>query len=104
LRALAIDLVDEICQLDHRIAKAAGDIEAAVEASQTTLTQLHGIGVIGAAKFLSRVGDITRFRSQAAFATYTGTAPIEVPSGDAVRHRLSRAGDPSSTPACMSWR
>ena len=28
-----------------------------------------------------------------AFASYTGTAPIEVSSGDAVRHRLSRAGN-----------
>ena len=41
----------------------------------------------------ARVGDITRFRSAAAFASYTGTAPIEVSSGDVVRHRLSRAGD-----------
>jgi transposase len=27
------------------------------------------------------------------FATYTGTAPIESSSGDAVRHRLYRAGN-----------
>ncbi|MCK8675438.1 transposase [Rhodococcus sp. HM1] len=40
-----------------------------------------------------RVGSIGRFRSAAAFASYTGTAPIEVSSGDVVRHRLSRAGD-----------
>lgn len=93
LRALAVDLTDEIRQLDRRIAKAARDIESAVTASQTTLTQLHGIGTLTAAKILSRVGNITRFRSTAAFATYTGTAPIEVSSGDVVRHRLSRAGD-----------
>jgi len=36
---------------------------------------------------------VHRFRSAAAFASYTGTAPIEVSSGDVVRHRLSRAGD-----------
>jgi transposase len=93
LRALAVDLTDEVRQLDRRIAKAAHDIETAVTATQTTLTQLHGIGTVTAAKILSRVGDITRFRSAAAFATYTGTAPIEVSSGDVVRHRLSRAGD-----------
>ncbi len=46
-----------------------------------------------AGKILGRVGTITRFRSAAAFASYTGTAPIEVSSGDVVRHRLSRAGD-----------
>ncbi len=93
LRALAVDLTDEVRQLDRRIAKAAHDINSAVTASQTTLTQLHGIGTVTAAKILSRVGDISRFRSAAAFATYSGTAPIEVSSGDVVRHRLSRAGD-----------
>jgi transposase len=46
-----------------------------------------------AGKILGRVGTIHRFRSAAAFATYTGTAPIDVSSGDVVRHRLSRAGD-----------
>jgi transposase len=84
LRALAVDLVAEVRQLDRRIAKATHDIETAVTASATTLT---------AGKILARVGTITRFRSAAAFASYTGTAPIEVSSGEVVRHRLSRAGD-----------
>jgi hypothetical protein len=46
-----------------------------------------------AGKILARIGDVGRFRSAAALASYTGTAPIEVSSGDVVRHRLSRAGD-----------
>ena len=66
---------------------------AAVADSGTTLTELRGIGDLTAGKILARVGDISRFRSAAAFASYTGTAPIEVSSGDVVRHRLSRAGD-----------
>jgi transposase len=93
LRGLAADLITEIRQLDRRIAKAAADIQTAVNASGTTLTELCGIGTLTAGKILGRVGTITRFRSAAAFATYTGTAPIEVSSGDVVRHRLSRAGD-----------
>ena len=56
-------------------------------------TPLGGIGDLTAGKILGRVEDITRFRSPAAFASYTGTAPIEASSGDVVRHRLSRAGD-----------
>ena len=48
---------------------------------------------LNAGKILARVGDVHRFRSAATFASYTGTAPIEVSSGDVVRHRLSRAGD-----------
>jgi len=65
----------------------------AVQASRSTLTELRGIGHLNAGKILARVGDVHRFRSAAAFASYTGTAPIEVSSGDVVRHRLSRAGD-----------
>ncbi|GFG69606.1 IS110 family RNA-guided transposase [Mycolicibacter senuensis] len=93
LRSLAADLVAEIRALDRRIAKAAADIEAAVESSGTTLTELSGIGTLNAAKIVARVGAISRFRSADAFATYTGTAPIAASSGDVTRHRLSRAGD-----------
>jgi transposase len=93
LRALASDLIAEIRRLDQRIAATATEITTAVQASGSTLTQLHGIGNLLAGKILARVGDISRFRSAAAFASYTGTAPIEVSSGDVVRHRLSRAGD-----------
>ncbi len=46
-----------------------------------------------AAKILARTGSITRFPSASAFASFCGVAPIEVSSGDVVRHRLSRAGD-----------
>jgi transposase len=87
------DLISEVRQLDRRIAKAANDIQTAVTASGTTLTDVHGLGILTAGKILARVGDVHRFRSAAAFASYTGTAPIEVSSGDVVRHRLSRAGD-----------
>jgi transposase len=93
LRALANDLIAEIRRLDRRITATATEITAAVQDSGSTLTQLHGIGNLLAAKILARAGDISRFRSATAFVAYTGTAPIEVSSGDVVRHRLSRAGD-----------
>jgi transposase len=93
LRALATDLISEVRQLDRRITKAANDIQTAVSASGTALTHLYGIGTLTAAKILAHVGDVHRFRSAAAFATYTGTAPIEVSSGEVKRHRLSRAGN-----------
>jgi transposase len=93
LRSLASDLITEIRRLDRRIIITTTEITTAVAASGSTLTQLHGIGNLLAGKILARVGDIDRFRSAAAFASYTATAPIEVSSGDVVRHRLSRAGD-----------
>ncbi|WP_211323160.1 transposase [Amycolatopsis palatopharyngis] len=93
LRLLAVDLVAEIRRLGQRISTADTDIATAVTHTSTTLTSLYGIGIGLAGKILARVGDIHRFRSAAAFASYTGTAHIEVSSGDVVRHRLSRAGD-----------
>jgi len=93
LRRLAAELITEIRHLDRRISVANTEITHAVQASRSTLTELRGIGHLNAGKILARVGDVHRFRSAAAFASYTGTAPIEVSSGDVVRHRLSRAGD-----------
>ncbi|MFD6666715.1 transposase [Micromonospora chalcea] len=34
-----------------------------------------------------------RFRSESAYASYCGVAPIEMSSENVQRHRLSRAGD-----------
>jgi transposase len=93
LRRLAVELVAEIRHLDRRIAARDTDIAAAVAEAGCTLAELRGIGTLLAAKVLSRVGDVHRFRSAAAFATFNGTAPLEVSSGGIVRHRLSRAGD-----------
>ena len=48
-----------------------------------------------AAKILGHAGDISRFASSDHFASYTGTAPIEISSGEVTRHRLSRSGNRS---------
>ena len=93
LRTIAVDLVAELRRLDRRIGEATQALSAAVTASKTTLTELLGVGDVVAAKLLARTGPITRFPTSAAFASYCGVAPIEVSSGDVVRHRLSRAGD-----------
>lgn len=103
LRALAVDLVAELRRLDRRIADTTQALSDAVTVSGSTLTGLLGIGDVVAAKFLARTGSITRFRSAAAFASYCGVAPIEMSSGEVVRHRLSRAGAASSTTHCTSW-
>jgi transposase len=93
LRQLAADLVGELRRLDRRIATATTALSEAVAASRTTLTRLHGVGDVVAAKILARTGPVNRFASPAAFASFCGVAPIEVSSGYEVRHRLSRAGD-----------
>lgn len=93
MRQVAVELLGEVRRLDRRITEATATLSAAVAASGTTLTDLHGIADVVAAKILARAGAVSRFRSESAFASYCGVAPIEVSSGDVQRHRLSRAGD-----------
>ena len=75
LRTLAADLIAELRHLDRRIAKAASDIQTARSIDSAA----------------------------ASFATYTGTATIDLSSGDVVRQGLSCAGDPPIQSLSMSW-
>jgi transposase len=92
-RGLASEVLRDVRTLDRKIADLDGRIEAEVEASGTTLTQIFGIGPILAARIIGTVGDVGRFPSKAHFASYAGTAPREASSGEVVRHRLSLAGN-----------
>lgn len=92
-KQLASELIGDIRTLDRRIKAVTATIRTEVQSSGSSLTDLYGVGPVVAARILGEVGDITRFPSRNHFASYTGTAPIEVSSADAVRHRLSRAGN-----------
>src|SRR5215212_8872918 len=92
-RRLASEVLRDIRTLDRKIADLDGRIEAEVRASGTTLTQIFGVGPILAARIIGTVGDVGRFPTKAHFASYAGTAPLEASSGEAVRHRLSLAGN-----------
>ena len=90
---VARQLTAEIRRLDKELSDNRQRTRVVVEASGTTLTDMFGISHVLAAKILGHTGPIGRFATADAFANYTGTAPIEVSSGDVVRHRLSRAGN-----------
>jgi transposase len=92
-RRLASEILRDVRTLDRKIADLNGRIESEVEASCTTLTEIFGVGPILAARILGTVGDVARFPSKAHFASYSGTAPLEASSGEAVRHKLSLAGN-----------
>jgi transposase len=92
-RRLASEVLRDIRTLDRKIADLNGRIEAEVEASGTTLTEIFGVGPILAAKIIGAVGSVERFPSRGHFASYSGTAPVEASSGEVVRHRLSMAGN-----------
>jgi transposase len=72
--------------------QAVLDVPATLAARGSTLTTIFGISEVLAAKIL---GDVGRFASADCFASYSGTAPIEVSSGEVTRHRLSRNGNRS---------
>ena len=92
-RRLASEVLRDVRTLDRKIADLNGRIEAEVEASGTTLTQILGVGPILAATIIGTIGVVAGFPTKAHFASYSGTAPVEASSGEVVRHRLSLAGN-----------
>ncbi len=92
-RRLALEILRDVRTLQRKIADLSERIEAEVEASGTALTEIFGIGPILAAKIIGAAGSVERFPTKAHFASYSGTAPVEASSGEAVRHRLSLAGN-----------
>jgi transposase len=92
-KALAASYVEEIRRIDRQIKTVRTSIAELVEDSGTTLTDLYGVGPVVAGRILAEVGDISRFPTKDHFATYNGSAPIDVSSGEQLRHRLSRAGN-----------
>jgi len=90
---LARDLLSDLRRVDARLKANTVQIRDTLAATGSTLTQVHGLGVIVAAKLLGHVGDIGRFPSQDHFASYTATAPLDASSGNQQRHRLNTGGN-----------
>jgi transposase len=83
----------EILRLEAEIAHADRSIADKLREADTTLTQIPGVGPFIAAKILGEVGEVSRIRSMASFASLSGTAPLVASSGQTHRHRLSRRGN-----------
>ncbi|WP_297848405.1 transposase [Mycobacterium sp.] len=90
---LAWDLVTDLQRIDTQRRDARRRTAAAVAASGTSITEIRGIGPIIAGAVLGYVRDINRFADRDRFASYNGTAPIEVSSGNRKIYRLSRRGN-----------
>ena len=81
----------DVRRFDNQLLAINERIVEAVVASGTTVTDIHGIGPLGAAIILGHTGDIARFPTSGHYARYTGTAPIAASSGPKQRHRLNLA-------------
>jgi transposase len=90
---LAREFLDDLVRIDERIRTVKKRLAVVVAASQTTLTEVYGVGPVVAATVIGEVVDAARFASRDRFAAYNGTAPIEVSSGPKKLYRLSRRGN-----------
>jgi transposase len=79
--------------LDEEARALEAEIRAVVERLAPELLGVQGVGPIVAAQLLVSYSHPGRFRSEAAFASLAGVAPIPASSGLVVRHRLNRGGD-----------
>ena len=92
-KRICAEIVADVRRLDARIADVRARIVVAVDASKTTVTEVFGIGPVGAALILGHTGDVSRFPSRHHYARYNATAPIAASSGPRERHRLNPRGN-----------
>ncbi|MFC8529229.1 IS110 family transposase [Nocardia sp. NPDC057227] len=90
---LSKDLIADVRRLDRQLTVNQAEIGRLLDEHGTRLRTIDGIGPVLAARLIGRTGSAARFPTAAAYATYTGTAPVEIASADRRVHRLSRYGD-----------
>lgn len=93
-KQLALDHAADVERLDHELKAVKANIVKVVAEHPTQVGDIRGVGPVLTALILGEVGDVRRFPSRAHFASYTGTAPIDVSSGDHVRHRRNQGRQP----------
>jgi len=94
LAELAREELADVVRLTEAIDVLAVRIGERVRAVAPVLLTLPGCGELTAAKIVGETATISRFRSEAAFARHSGTAPIPVWSGNTNgRVRLNRSGN-----------
>ena len=90
---LAAEFLADLRHLDGQLRDTRKKLAAAVRASGTTLTQVFGVGPVIAGTVIGDVGEVARFPGRDHFASYNGTAPVEVSSANRKIHRLSLRGN-----------
>jgi transposase len=86
-RRVAAELIGNLERIHARKKAANKELNDQLKATGTTLADLNGINPAGAARLLVEVGDVTRFPSNAHFASWNGTR---------TDRRLVRRSGPSS--------
>ena len=91
---LARDLLARIVELNHLVKALEKELAALVTAQAPSLLAVPGVGVLSAAVLIGETAGVHRFRDNAAYARFTGTAPVPVWSGSSAgKVRLNRGGN-----------
>jgi transposase len=86
-------IAERISHLRGELSEIDRELDSITRSLCPRLLAERGVGPVVAAQLLVSGGDISRIRSEAAFASLSGTCPIEASSGLVRRHRLNRGGD-----------
>jgi transposase len=97
--AVLRQLAAQIRDLDELVKAADKQLDALTAAHAPALRAEPGVGPVVAADLLIAFSAPDRFRDEAAFAKFTGTAPLEASSGKTTRHRLNPGGDRTANAA-----
>ena len=92
-KRIAHQLLVEVRRLEKELKASKIRLKVAVEAADTTVTDIYGVGPVVAGLLIGYTGDVSRFPTKHHYATYNGTAPIEASSGSRKRHRLNPRGN-----------
>ena len=101
-RDLAAQFLEDLRGLDAQLRDTKKKLAAAVRTSGTSLTDVFGFGPVNTGTVIGDVTDVTRFPSRDHFASYNGTAPVEVSSGNRRSTACRCAGTGGSTTPC-TW-
>ena len=92
-RTEAQRLARTIRETERELTANTTQLRAIAESLAPTLLTHYGIGPVSAAQAIVSFSHHGRCRSEAAYATLAGAAPIPASSGKNTRHRLNRGGD-----------
>lgn len=90
---IASELLADIAALTARANALERELTTLTKTLAPQLLALPGCGPLTTAKLLGETANISRFRSEAAYAMHSGVAPIPASSGNTIRHRLARGGN-----------
>lgn len=82
-----------VAVLKAQLKELEAAMKALVDELMPELLEVFGVGVVHAATLLAEAGDVRRFKSQHAFAMYSGCAPVERSSGGQKRRQLNIGGN-----------